>query len=274
MLQKKFTIDFLNKKMKINEGEVPQYYVENSHPAIISKQVFELAQLEIQKRTEKARKSSSRHCFSSRLRCECCGGYFGSKVWHSTCKYRKVLWQCNHKFSNGERCTTPHIYETELLRICLDVQNQLISDRMIILDTCKTLLDSLFQDPSIIQKQKDAELAYEKAHSILADFVEANKWQLSDQTEYQKTYTALENAAKEAKAEFEQADNAVQERLARKNQIDQFISLLSEQEDLLPVFDETLWNVTLDEVLVKPSGDLVFMLKSGQQIYSRLRSKT
>lgn len=35
LLQKKFTVDFLTKKTKINEGEVPQYYVEDSHPAII-----------------------------------------------------------------------------------------------------------------------------------------------------------------------------------------------------------------------------------------------
>jgi uncharacterized protein YukE len=144
---------------------------------------------------------------------------------------------------------------------------------MMILDTCKTLLDSLFQDPALFQKQKDAELVYDKTHRELADFVEANKWQLSDQTEYQKTYTALENAVKQAKAEFEQADNAVQERLTRKNQVDQFIQHLSEHEELLLNFDETLWNVTVDEVLVKPSGELVFSLKSGQQIIRRPRNK-
>lgn len=273
LLQKKFTVDFLNKKMKINEGEVPQYYVENSHPAIVSKKIFDLAQHEIQMRSEKARTSSSRHCFSSKLRCECCGGYYGSKVWHSTSKYRKTLWQCNHKFNNGERCMTPHIYESELLHICLDVENQLISDRSIIIDICKTILDLLFQDPSIIQKQTDAELAYDKAYRALAEYVEANKWQLIDQTEYQIKFSALENTLNQAKATFNQADADVQGRLATKNQIDQFISHLSEQNDLLSCFDETLWNITVDEVLVKPSGDLVFILKSGQQIYSRLRSK-
>lgn len=36
LLQKSFTVDFLQKKTKINEGEVPQYYVEHSHEAIIS----------------------------------------------------------------------------------------------------------------------------------------------------------------------------------------------------------------------------------------------
>ena len=36
VLQKKFTVDFLSKKMKVNEGEVPQYIVDQSHPAIIN----------------------------------------------------------------------------------------------------------------------------------------------------------------------------------------------------------------------------------------------
>ncbi len=44
MLQKSFTVDFLTKKKKINEGEIPQYYVENSHPAIITTEVFDLVQ--------------------------------------------------------------------------------------------------------------------------------------------------------------------------------------------------------------------------------------
>jgi len=35
LLQKKFTVDFLRKKKKTNEGEVPQHYLEGSHPAII-----------------------------------------------------------------------------------------------------------------------------------------------------------------------------------------------------------------------------------------------
>ena len=42
LLQKKFTVDFLTKKQKVNEGEVPQYYVEGSHPAIISNIDFDM----------------------------------------------------------------------------------------------------------------------------------------------------------------------------------------------------------------------------------------
>ncbi len=46
LLQKKFTVDFLLKKMKPNEGEVPQYYIEKSHEPIIDPMEFELVQAE------------------------------------------------------------------------------------------------------------------------------------------------------------------------------------------------------------------------------------
>ena len=50
LLQKHYTVDFLTKKQKINNGEVQQYYVENNHPAIIEPDVFEMVRLEIDRR--------------------------------------------------------------------------------------------------------------------------------------------------------------------------------------------------------------------------------
>lgn len=110
LLQKKFTVDFLTKKTKVNEGEVPQYFVEHSHPPIVDPEEFDMVQAEMVRRKEIGRTYSSSNIFSSRIICSCCGSYFGSKVWHSTSKYRRVIWQCNHKF-NGKRCKTPYFYE-------------------------------------------------------------------------------------------------------------------------------------------------------------------
>ena len=62
LLQKKFTVDFLTKTMKVNEGEVPQYYVENSHPAIIDRETFDLVQSEMKKRRPNRRQAGSRYC--------------------------------------------------------------------------------------------------------------------------------------------------------------------------------------------------------------------
>jgi hypothetical protein len=104
ILQKTFTLDFLTKKTKVNEGEVPQYYVENSHPAIIEPDVFDMVQYEIKHRKENGGYHSKAGCFSSRIVCGDCGNYYGLKVWHSTSKYRRTIWQCNHKFKGTEKC--------------------------------------------------------------------------------------------------------------------------------------------------------------------------
>ncbi|XOQ18475.1 MAG: recombinase family protein [Sporanaerobacter sp.] len=69
LLQKSYTVDFLTKKKKINEGEVPQYYVENSHPAIIEPETFDLVQLEMKKRKEAKGYKTGGNCFSGKIVC-------------------------------------------------------------------------------------------------------------------------------------------------------------------------------------------------------------
>ena len=81
LLQKAFCADFLIKKMKINEGKVAQYHAgDRSHRGT--------------------------SCFAGKTVCGCCGGLYGSKIWHSADKYRRVIWQCNSKFKGKAKCNT------------------------------------------------------------------------------------------------------------------------------------------------------------------------
>ncbi len=50
LLQKVYTADFLNKKKFKNTNVLPQYYVENFHPAIFDGETFNLVQTELAKR--------------------------------------------------------------------------------------------------------------------------------------------------------------------------------------------------------------------------------
>ena len=95
LLQKTYTVDYLTKKKKVNEGEIRQYYVEDNHEAIIVPDTFEMVQREMEKRGKGRKYHSGVHTFSSKIRCGECGSWYGSKVWHSNSKYRKVIWQCN-----------------------------------------------------------------------------------------------------------------------------------------------------------------------------------
>ena len=114
-LQKTYTVDFLTKTMKVNEGEVPQYYVEYSHPAIIEPSEWEAVQVEVARRKKLGRRHDCFTPFSGKVICGDCGGVYGSKIWHSNSKYRRAIWQCNRKFKNETRCTTPHVDE-EILK--------------------------------------------------------------------------------------------------------------------------------------------------------------
>ena len=46
LLQKTYTVDCLTKKRIPNDGSIPQYYIEDNHEAIVSKEIYNLAQKE------------------------------------------------------------------------------------------------------------------------------------------------------------------------------------------------------------------------------------
>lgn len=99
-------------KRPVVKGEVPQYYVEHNHEAIISPQVFDWVQEEIKRRREGKKRYIGVSIFSSKIKCEDCGGWYGAKVWHSKDKYRSTIYRCNDKFMN--HCKTPHLTESEI----------------------------------------------------------------------------------------------------------------------------------------------------------------
>ena len=124
LLQKTFCTDFLTKKMKGNEGEVPQYYAESSHLAIIEPEVFGMAQDELARRKRAGRSHYGTSCFAGKIVCGCCDGLYGSKARHSTDKCRRVIWQCNGKFK-GKR-DTPHPTEEAIQRKFLAAFNEML----------------------------------------------------------------------------------------------------------------------------------------------------
>lgn len=129
LLQKTFTVDFLTKTTKKNEGEVPQYYVEDSHPAIVSKEAYDLVQIELEKRSRRKTYKPTASCFSGVIYCGSCGDLFGSKVWHSNTKYRRTIWQCNSKFKNENKCYTVHLTESVIKLAFVNVFNEMLDNK-------------------------------------------------------------------------------------------------------------------------------------------------
>ena len=154
LLQKSFTVDFLQKKMKPNEGEVPQYYVAESHPAIIDPVEWRKVQAEITRRAQYDHKSACASPFSGKIICGDCGAVYGSKVWHSRNQYRRVIWQCNSKYEGEQKCSTPHLTEDQIKGAFARAIGQLLTDRDRIIEDLEAVKQGLCEETDLIEKQK------------------------------------------------------------------------------------------------------------------------
>ena len=114
LLQKYYTEDYLTKKLIRNNGERKQYYVENSHPAIIKAEDFDKVQELLEKQAPYAKKKRDTSPYCNKLICGECGEFYGHKVWRNYHHVeRNDIWYCNARYK-GTVCKTPVIEEAKL----------------------------------------------------------------------------------------------------------------------------------------------------------------
>ena len=263
LLQKKFTVDFLTKKQKVNEGEVPQYFVEHSHPPIIDPEEFDLVQAEITRRRTIGKVYSSSNIFSTKLICSCCGGYFGSKVWHSTSKYRRVIWQCNHKFQNGEKCTTPHLYEDTIKQKFIEVCHILSENNQDFLESCQQIRDMLSDCAALDRKIEEQYIHLNGLAVAMQSFIKENAMRPQNSDFYNKRMAEYEKKRAEGEAHLKELQGKKASRLSRKELLDGLIRTLEETDMRLPKFDEKLWRLMVTSVTVAADGKLTFTIQNG-----------
>lgn len=266
LLQKKFTVDFLTKKQKVNEGEIPQYYVEHSHPPIIDPEEFALVQAEMARRKEIGRVYSSSNIFSTKIICSCCGGYFGSKVWHSTSKYRRVIWQCNHKFQNGEKCCTPHLNENTLREKFIIACKKICESKEDFLESCRQVRDML-SDCTALDAKIDAQYQYlnELAESMQT-FITENALHPQSEDFYNQKMAEYEQQKSEVETFLRDLQSKKASRLSRKDLLDGMLKQLTEQDITITAFDEKLWRIMVENVTVGADGELTFLFRNGMKI--------
>ncbi len=266
LLQKRFTVDFLQKKMKPNEGEVPQYYVENSHPAIITPELFEQVQEEMARRKALGRRYRTGSVFSCRVVCGDCGEFYGPKVWNSTDKYRRTIWQCNAKFKGEHRCATPHLTEDTIREKFITAYNRLIPDRARLIEDCAIMRDSLF-DCSEIDREINAVLQEaDVVAELIRRCVDENSSIAQDQDVYTKRYNGLVQRYETAKEKLTELQKKRAVRQKKAEAITRFMERLAEREEPLMTFTDGLWLDSIDLVAVREDGSLTFRFQDGNEV--------
>ena len=266
LLQKRYTVDFLTKTMKVNEGEVPQYWVEHSHEPIIPPDEWDVVQKEFARRKALGRRYSGNNVFSSRIVCGDCGAFFGSKVWNSTSKYRRTIWQCNAKFKNEHKCMTPHLDEEQIKIRFLAAFDTLLDCKEALLANGEQVR-AMYTDCSAIDTEL-AELLREidVVTELTRKCIEENAVNIQSQDEYLIRYNGYVERYDAAKEKIEVREQERTLRLARADAFDAFIRTVKELDTVPSEFDDKLWQKTIDTITVSKDGVLVFRFQNGMEI--------
>ncbi len=260
LLQKTYTVDFLSKKRIKNNGIVPQYYVENSHEAIIPKNIYMRVQEELVRRrvikvsaNGKKRSYSCKHCFAQIVFCGECGEMFRRIHWNNR-GVKSIVWRCISRLeATGLECHARTVNETVLENVVVQAINQLLGDKStyqaqlqqniakVIRDTQKTTADGIDEQLMELQKELLQKANNKEAYDEIADQI----FKLREQ----RQQCTVDTAARDAQ-------------IARITELQDFIK--GQTTDLTD-FDDTLVKRWLKQITVWEDHFTV-ELKSGLSI--------
>lgn len=260
LLQKTYTVDFLEKKRVPNNGLVPQYYVENSHEAIIPSDLYMQVQKEILRRTNlhsganrKKRVYSSKYALSSIVSCPNCGDIYRGIAWNNRGK-RSFVWRCVSRVEHGpSRCDAPTVGETELQQAVIKAINIALGGK----DDMIVALEQNIASVLALEDENSME-------SIKAKLEELQK-ELLKRANAKKDYNDLADEIDRLR-ELKQnamAENAEREGL--KQRIAEMQEFLVEQMEQIEEYDEKLVRRLIEKVTVYEEKFMV-EFKSGTSV--------
>lgn len=273
--QKTYTESYLTHKMLKNNGELPQYWVDDSHSAIVSREMYDLMQDELRRNGESRSVRSTTNLFSSRIVCGCCGSYFGKKVWGSNTKYRKTVWQCNAKYNRtdrdktkarGAQCQSPHLTEEQLEYAFITAINQMLTARDDYFAEYETVVAELTDTAALDRETEKLRAENLATYTALKQAMDENAHSPLDQEEYSTRFGGLNT---EYEVQLERLAKLAEKRqstLARRERLNMFLAELQEQDGLLTEFDEALFRATVDRFIVKSENEVAVIFRDGSEI--------
>ncbi|MBE7037725.1 MAG: recombinase family protein [Ruminococcaceae bacterium] len=180
LLQKSYTVDYLTKTMAKNKGEVTQYYIENNHDGIVSREIFDMVQDELQRRaslysSKNPSRYNSKYALSGKVICGECGAKYRRVTW-SRNGNKTIVWRCTERLKNGTKnCkNSPTIYEEDLHNAILNKLKEISPKSDDIAKKVKNEIESVVKkedgNPQVLQRKiQNYEKEIEVLKNILKD---------------------------------------------------------------------------------------------------------
>jgi hypothetical protein len=258
-----------------NSGELPQYWVEDSHPAIVSREMFDLVQDEVRRNGETGKGRNTTNLFGSRVVCGTCEAFYGKKVWGSNTKYRKIVWQCNGKYQRSDRdpskprgsqCSSPHLTDSQLKFAFVAAINQVLAVKDDYFTEYETVVSELTDTAAIDRQIEKLNAESVETYNALKAALEENARQALNQDDYAARFGALNTRYEEQRNRLAEITDKRQGILARRKRLNMFLDDLRSQDGLLAEFDEPLFRATTDKLTVLSEREVAVLFRDGTEI--------
>lgn len=179
LLQKSYTVDYLTQTIAKNKGEVTQYYIENNHEGVVSREVFDMVQDELQRRaslysSKNPSRYSSEYALTGKVICSECGSKY-RRVTKVKRGKKKIVWRCIERLNNGTRnCKqSPTILEETLHNAILNSIKDILKSTKDVKETVKKeIVLSVFKDDEYNSQVIKANIRkYEKELNMLRNLI-------------------------------------------------------------------------------------------------------
>ena len=270
LLQKGYVKNYLDHQVVKNNGEVDQYYVEKGHEPIISDEDWAAVQIEMKARESAKTCSADGDIFSAKLVCGDCGAFYGRKLWHSTDKYRRFIYQCNHKFSKGKtKCTTPNLTEDDIKSAFIEVFNQLIINKDEVVAIATETADEMFDTSFLEDKKKELTDELSDQKDLIDNLVQTQNTKPIEQEIFLRKYNRYKERFSEIKKEIESIRKEIESRFGKKVVFKQKIEELQNSNEIKQ-FNDIMFTVLVERIVVSHDKTLEFVFSTGQHLTAKI----
>ena len=257
LLQKTFTEDVLTGVHKKNTGQLPQYYIENYHEGIVSKQIFREVQAEIARRNSKSAANqrkrrrgryNSKYALSERLFCGDCGSPYKRVTWNIHGR-KQIVWRCVNRIEYGTKfCgNSPSIPEEELHRAILKAVQGLAAN---FTDEVATQINSILHDiqtgestmPNLQEQLEQTQQEFDRLLEMSLDFDEDTPF--------------LDNRLKKLNNKIKSLKKTIEDSADRQEKARQPEMLLSAKNLQIQEYDDALTARIIEKIVVQSRNEI------------------
>ena len=273
IINKTYITDCISKKVRVNNGERPKYYVENSHPAIIDSSTFGRVQEELARRSGKRKisrkakteqgKYSSKYALTELLVCGECKSAYRRCTWTASGK-KKIVWRCINRIEYAKKyChNSPSVEESVLQRAVMAAIMKTAARNTEVLQTLKLhigmgLAGEKSEDNSIDLQIRIAELDAE--FKKMLDRVSTDTIEAFDE----ETATRLMNEKSRLQQQLDSIADAEQRRENAKSRLDDIYTILDGIKNRPMEYDDQIVRQLLECVVVDSKEQITVIFKGG-----------